>query len=173
MNALLNFKPAKFKLQNISVLVDVRHGDMRKILPQLKDSNYRFDAVWHDPFSPNKMPELWTTDIFKIYRAMMPEHGRVCTYSVSVTTRGGLLEAGFNIYGSTPVGDKSGGTVACLEQFERPPDGLTLLSESELARLKSKSGVPFRDPTFDSSRSDVRKCRDIEQKDYDSRARTK
>ena len=172
MDALLNLKPARFKLRNISVLIDVRHGDMRKILPQLKDSNYRFDAVWHDPFSPNKMPELWTTDIFKIYRAMMPEHGRVCTYSVSVTTRGGLLEAGFNIFGSTPVGDKSGGTVATVGRFEAAPDGLTQLSESESARLASKSGVPFRDPTFDGSRSDIRRCRELEQKNYDSKSST-
>jgi tRNA U34 5-methylaminomethyl-2-thiouridine-forming methyltransferase MnmC len=168
-DALMNLQPARFKLRNISALIDVRHGDMRQILPQLREADYRFDAVWHDPFSPNKMPELWTTDIFKAYRAMMPGHGRVCTYSVSVTTRGGLLEAGFNIYGSTPVGDKSGGTVASVERFKDLPNGLILLSESESMRLNTRSGVPFRDPTFDRARSEVRKCRELEQKNYYSK----
>jgi tRNA U34 5-methylaminomethyl-2-thiouridine-forming methyltransferase MnmC len=166
MSALLGLQPARFKLQNISVIIDVRHGDMRQVLPQLREANHKFDAIWHDPFSPNKMPELWTTDIFKVYRSMMLEHGRVCTYSVSVTTRGGLLEAGFNIYGSTPVGDKSGGTVASVQQFDSLPLGVTLLPESESLRLKTKSGVPFRDPTLDRARAEVRKVREIEQKNY-------
>jgi hypothetical protein len=114
------------------------------------------------------MPELWTTDIFKAYRKMMSGHGRVCTYSVSVTTRGGLLEADFNLYGSTPVGDKSGGTVASVERFQIPPQGLTPLSEQETLRLQTKSGVPFRDPTFDRARCEVRKGRELEQKDFDN-----
>jgi tRNA U34 5-methylaminomethyl-2-thiouridine-forming methyltransferase MnmC len=166
LESLKRLQPAKFYLQNTSVLIDVKHGDMRKILPQLKEQNYKFDAVWHDPFSPNKMPELWTADIFKTYRAMMPARGRVCTYSVSVTTRAGFIEAGFNVYGSLPVGDKSGGTVASVEKFADVPLDLKALTDAEVLRLTTKSGVPFRDPTFDATRAEIRTRRDSEQKNF-------
>ncbi|MES6473318.1 MnmC family methyltransferase, partial [Cutibacterium acnes] len=43
--------------------ITVQQGDMRTIVPMLADDGQHFDFIMHDPFSPNKMPELWTIDI--------------------------------------------------------------------------------------------------------------
>lgn len=84
--------------------------DLRTALPTLTGS---FDRIFHDPFSPQHLPELWTQELFETYfRLLAPKQGALLTYSAAAAVRGGLLEAGFSLGRTIGVGDKTGGTAA-------------------------------------------------------------
>jgi tRNA U34 5-methylaminomethyl-2-thiouridine-forming methyltransferase MnmC len=54
-----------------------------------------FDFIWQDPFSPEKNPQMWTTDWFqKILRGAHADTV-LMTYSVARSVRGHLTEAGW------------------------------------------------------------------------------
>ncbi len=56
-----------------------------------------FDIIYFDAFSPNKQPELWTTEIFrKIFNATSPQ-GILLTYSAKGTVKQALGNAGYTI----------------------------------------------------------------------------
>ena len=116
--------------------------DLRTRVPKLEAD---FDLVFHDAFSPQKMPELWTVDLFKEYNRLLSQRkGRVFTYSAAAAVRGGILEAGFLI-GKTPaLGVKQGGTIGCIlgAGFSACGDSL---SETEHAYLGTRAAIPYRD----------------------------
>src|SRR5262249_9844927 len=63
----------------LQVCIEVRIGDLRQQISQEKGP---FDLIFHDPFSPSKVPELWTVDLFREYfRLLKPFSGRMLTYS--------------------------------------------------------------------------------------------
>ncbi|HEY9744598.1 MAG TPA: MnmC family methyltransferase [Oculatellaceae cyanobacterium] len=129
--------------------------DLRERVPQLSGP---FDLVFHDAFSPQRMPELWTVDLFREYQRLLPPtQGKLLTYSTAAAVRGGLLEAGFKI-GKTPaLGDKQGGTIAGFVEV-----GM-LLTDLEQQYLESKAGIPYRDPDFKSLRAEIIHQRQKEQ----------
>lgn len=52
-------------------------------------------AIYHDAFSPDANPELWTGDFFsRLYEALLPA-GKLTTYSVKGTVRRALQAVGF------------------------------------------------------------------------------
>jgi len=139
-----------------SLHLNVLLADLRAILPNLSDS---FDAVFHDAFSAQKMPELWTMDLFAEYhRFLKAQDGRLLTYSTAAAVRAGLMEAGFQI-GKTPaLGDKPGGTISAVSQALGEP-----LSPDERVYLATRAGVPYRDPGLKSSRGEILARRQSEQ----------
>ena len=144
----------------------LKHGDIRHIVPELAGSDLKFDVIMHDAFSANKMPELWTTELFGLYRQMIRDNGRLATYSVAVAVRAGMLQAGFRVYSTSPLGAKSGGTMATpeeLEKLEAFGDDIFQLTNADIERLASRSGVPYRDPGFNCSAAEIRKLRAKEQ----------
>ncbi|MCA9801206.1 MAG: hypothetical protein KC777_04435 [Cyanobacteria bacterium HKST-UBA02] len=146
----------------LHVVLTIAFADLRRVVPGLKDD---FDLVFHDPFSPSKVPELWTVDLFSCYQRLLSKRrGRVLTYSIASAVRGGLLEAGFVIYRTAAVGRKAGGTVA-LHRGQKDLDARSFfeLDSEELARLASVSGVPYRDPDFERDRKTILKLRQAEQ----------
>lgn len=56
-----------------------------------------FDAVYHDAFSPDMNPELWTLEFFKKVHKAMKEGTRLATYSAKSAVRRTLTEAGFEV----------------------------------------------------------------------------
>lgn len=85
-------------------------GDLRKTLPFLRGP---YDLVFHDAFSPAKVPELWTLDLFKQYNTLLaPRHGKLLTYSRAKLVLEQLEEAGFQLSKTPAVGYKRGGTLA-------------------------------------------------------------
>ena len=91
----------KLKLQLI-------HGDVRRVLPKLK----KFDVVIHDPFSPKKVPELWTPQLFKKIFSHMNKQGVLVTYSCARSVRDALRAAGFTVIDGPTVGRRSPSTIA-------------------------------------------------------------
>ncbi|HRV80664.1 MAG: hypothetical protein H6830_09000 [Planctomycetes bacterium] len=108
------------------------------------------DWILHDPFSPQRVPQLWTAEIFGHYhRRLIERNGRLLTYSTASAVLGGLREAGFHLYRTPALGLKRGGTLATTHSFQTPmPAGWSTLPESDEAALASRSGVPYRDPSL-------------------------
>jgi len=133
--------------------------DARIILKNLK-SNY-YDAIFLDPFSPSKSPELYTIEFFKQLKRVIKDNGVLATYTSAAPVRYGLIESGFYI-GEGPVfGRKSGGTIASLTSKNILND---ISSNDERMIALSDSGIPFRDPTLNLSGEEILKNRIIERK---------
>ena len=57
----------------------------------------RFDAIYHDPFSPEVAPELWSLELFQRLRQMLRGRGRLVTYCVKSEIQRRLRVAGFEV----------------------------------------------------------------------------
>lgn len=72
------------------------------------------DVVFYDMFSPQVVPQLWCSDVFRAYHAVLhPIHGQLLTYSCARVVKDALSEAGFT-YSVTKqkLGRKRGGLIA-------------------------------------------------------------
>src|SRR5262249_3838994 len=129
----------------ISCELTLAQGDLRQVVPDLSEA---LDLVFHDPFSPARVPELWTADLFKHYfRLLKPKGGRLLTFSAAAAVRGGLRAAGFSVWRTEAVGGKSGGTLACSKEISAACHNFPLRDEEE-QKLRTRSGIPYRDPSL-------------------------
>ncbi|MEO1133095.1 MAG: MnmC family methyltransferase, partial [Cyanobacteria bacterium J06639_1] len=124
-------------------------GDARQAIAEVPESIA--DAVFFDPFASSACPELWTVDFFATIARRMKRKGRLATYSCSATVRAGLIEAGFFIGSTPPVGRIWPGTIASLTPEDLPP-----LSQSEREHLQTRAAVPYRDPGLCETRDRIR-----------------
>lgn len=116
-------------------------GDARKTIKSLCQSQWQADAIFLDPFSPPKCPQLWTVEFLGLVARCLKPTGRLTTYSCSAAVRKALSLAGLN-FGSTPsVGRRSPGTVASFCEQDLPP-----LSLQEKEHLDTRAAIPYRDP---------------------------
>lgn len=156
----------------VEVILNFRVGDVREEVPKLAmtsdevplwrgvGGDFAVDFIFHDPFSPARMPELWTVDLFRLYFSMLErQHGCVCTYSAAGAVRGGLREAGFTLYRTPALGNKTGGGTFAIVAgtndsvcLENPALYFPLSSEEE-AFIASRAGIPYEDETFQGERS--------------------
>jgi tRNA U34 5-methylaminomethyl-2-thiouridine-forming methyltransferase MnmC len=126
-------------------------GDARQTIQILHQSGFQADAIFFDPFSPRRCPQLWTVEfITQVTRCLAPS-GKLATYSRSAAVRSAMLEAGLSI-GTIPLGDThlphewSQGTVAALSALSLHP-----LSQMEQEHLCTRAAIPYRDPTLADS----------------------
>lgn len=130
------------------------YEDLRTRIPLLAQSGQDFDLIFHDGFTPRKVPHLWTVDIFTHYhRLLQARTGRILTYSCSSAVRGGMLAAGFEVLKTRPVGRKSGGgTLAQIPNLTASQvvdnEWLIPLRPEDIKRLQTSAGIPYRDPSF-------------------------
>jgi tRNA U34 5-methylaminomethyl-2-thiouridine-forming methyltransferase MnmC len=81
--------------------IHLRMGDALVVLPQWQQNvtseNTPVHAIFHDAFSPRKVPHLWQASIFKTYADVLClQHGVVLTYSVARVVKDGLEQAGLS-----------------------------------------------------------------------------
>lgn len=100
-------KNLSYKDANVSIKLVV--GNAIKTITNLPKG---FDAVFFDPFSPKKSPELWTKDVFSILRTKMKANGVLATYSCAKKVRLALIAAGFKVKDGPSVGRRSPSTIA-------------------------------------------------------------
>lgn len=131
-------------------------GDARQTLLQVPPG--WADAVFLDPFSPSVCPELWTVDFLRAVAERMRPSGILATYSCAAAVRAALLEAGLFIGSTPPVGRPWPGTVASPQPHHLPP-----LSPMEWEHLRTRGAVPYRDPTLQGDRAQIRLQRQREQ----------
>lgn len=127
------------------------------------------DLIFHDPFSPRRVCELWTLEIFQRYfRALTPCNGRVLTYSSANAVRAALRDSGFVIYQTPPLGRKHRGGLCGIagSQLADPDGGLTPLDKEGQGILSGAAWVPYRDPSGCADRVEIQENRRLEQQQY-------
>lgn len=131
-------------------------GDARQTLQTLHQAGYRADAIFFDPFSPPKCPQLWSVEFLALTAACLAPDGYLATYSCAAALRTALQLAGLH-YGTTlGLGRRS--TVA-----SRQPDGLPPISTAEIEHQQTRAAIPYRDPTLQDSAAAILARRDGEQ----------
>ncbi|MCU0565019.1 MAG: MnmC family methyltransferase [Oculatellaceae cyanobacterium Prado106] len=129
-------------------------GDARQTLQQVRAIAFQADAIFFDPFSPRRCPQLWTVEFFQGVADCLASTGRLATYSRAASVRSALQLAGLQI-GSIPLKHSesshewSQGTVA---GFEPQSDAL---SPMEQEHLQTRAAVPYRDPSLSDSMEEI------------------
>lgn len=133
-------------------------GDARITLKQVKESGFQADAIFLDPFSPPKCPQLWTVEFIELISSCLEAQGRLATYSCAASVRMALQLAGLNIGATRGVGRRSPGTVASFQSLEGYP-----LSQQEKEHLDTRAAIVYRDPLLRDSQAIIRERRLQEQ----------
>jgi tRNA U34 5-methylaminomethyl-2-thiouridine-forming methyltransferase MnmC len=125
-------------------------GDARQRIQQLGQIGFQADAIFFDPFSPQRCPQLWTVEFVQATAQCLAPSGKLATYSRSAAVRTALSAAGLCVGTLRPPAEPlplphqwAQGTVAAWQ-----PDGLMPLSSMEQEHLHTRAAVPFRDPTL-------------------------
>lgn len=104
------------------------------------------DAIFFDPYSPAKNPEMWTGSLFaKLYELAAGRPATLATYSRSTMLRASLLLAGFFVGAGGATGEKEETTIAATapELLARP------LDQAWLHRARrSRSAEPLREAIY-------------------------
>ena len=109
-------------------------GDARATIALLP-AEERFDAVFLDPFSPAREPELWAEPFLAALAARLAPGGSLSTYSAAFRVRLGLARAGLAVGRGARVGTKREGTVAGRGR------GLEPLAAKVRRRLEREAGA--------------------------------
>jgi tRNA U34 5-methylaminomethyl-2-thiouridine-forming methyltransferase MnmC len=57
-------------------------GDARQTLPQLLEQRRgQVDLIWHDAFSPQRCPQLWTVEFLGSLAELLADGGRWISFS--------------------------------------------------------------------------------------------
>lgn len=152
-------------------------GDARQLLRHLVPTlRGRCDLVFLDAFSPGQCPQLWTQEFLGQLGILLRPKGRLLTYCAAAAVRRGLELAGLELASLRPHGDLTGGSQPQLADRRQwsdgtaaspsplPTDGLLRpLSDMEREHLRSRAGVPYRDPLGNADTSELHEQRRREQ----------
>jgi len=128
--------------------IQIIEGDARKNIQKIVK---KFDAIYLDPFAPDKNVELWTYDFIKEITKKMKKDAILATYSSAYPVRGAMIRAGLFI-GDISSSHKKRGTVASLQKelIYNP------LSQKELnIIMRTTTGLPYRDPGLSTSIANI------------------
>ncbi len=90
--------------------IEILIGDAREQIKSL-ESNY-FDAVFFDPFSPRKCPELWQLDFIReVVRCSKPG-AYITTYSTARIAKDNFSATGCSLEEGPKLGRRNGGVLA-------------------------------------------------------------
>jgi tRNA U34 5-methylaminomethyl-2-thiouridine-forming methyltransferase MnmC len=131
-------------------------GDARQTIQNLPKA--WADAIFLDPFSPPRCPQLWTVEFMSLLANCLKPDGYIVTYSCAAAVRTAMLAAGLEISSSSPVGRKAPGTVAAFPQNDLPP-----LTAAEQEILQTRAAVPYRDPHLSDPATVIIQRRQAEQ----------
>jgi tRNA U34 5-methylaminomethyl-2-thiouridine-forming methyltransferase MnmC len=135
--------------------IRVHSSDARKVIKTLKTP---YQAVFLDPFSPSKSPELYTVEFLSHLAGLLAPEGRILTYTSAAPVRSALLEAGLEV-GEGPWVSRKGGTIASPTRKGLKP----LTGDDERMVALSDAGIPYRDPELDDTPQNILKRRKEER----------
>lgn len=141
-----------------SIKMQLLIGDARETLAKLVPKNFQADAVFLDPFSPPKCPQLWTVEFLTLVANSLDDEGIIATYSCSAGVRKAFQLAGLTIGNNFSVGRRSPGTVATKGKQPLSP-----LSAMELEHLQTRAAIPYRDPLLQGTKEIIKLRREEEQ----------
>jgi tRNA U34 5-methylaminomethyl-2-thiouridine-forming methyltransferase MnmC len=126
------------RMQNkYHVVVNFFIQDAREAVKKL---NGTYNFIFHDGFTPSKLPTLWSMEFLGKLYELLDENGNMTTYTKSVAVRNGLREAGFSS-GNIVRNNRSIGTIA----YKNKNLVENSFSELEFDILETKAGIPYRD----------------------------
>lgn len=142
-------------------------GDARQTVQLLLQKGFQADAIFFDPFSPQRCPQLWSIEFFQAIAGALASDGILSTYSRSAAVRTALREVGLYIGTLAPSEaalphEWSQGTVAAWRAEMLPP-----LSQMEQEHLRTRASIPYRDPALTDSRDTILERHKQEQQTSD------
>ena len=123
-----------------NIHINIHVCDAREFIKN--EAHGKYDAVFLDPYSPSKSPELYTVDFFSRIKQFLEEYSLILTYTAASPVRSALVHAGYHL-GEGPSFHRSGGTIASLSQ-DMITTPLSFSDEKVIAL--SDVGVPYIDP---------------------------
>ncbi|HEY9632117.1 MAG TPA: MnmC family methyltransferase [Coleofasciculaceae cyanobacterium] len=147
-----------FHVQTDRLHAQLLLGDARTTIGQLHQSNFQADAIFLDPFSPPRCPQLWTVEFLQLLAKCCAIDGRLATYSCAASVRSALIAAGLKIGSTLQVGGRQPGTVASFSTTDLPP-----LSKRSQEHLQTRAAIPYRDPNLCDPAHDISHRRKMEQ----------
>lgn len=160
-----------FGAGKINIKARLLDSDLRQAL-QEDLSGSKAGLIYHDPFAPQKVPRLWTSEVFAAYKTLLElAPAALFTYSSASAVRGAMLDNGFSVYQTTKLGGKNGGTLATARPLKqawldsRQNNYITNLTQIDQERLQTSSRVPYRDAHGTSAEA-MRQARETEQKQF-------
>jgi tRNA U34 5-methylaminomethyl-2-thiouridine-forming methyltransferase MnmC len=133
-------------------------GDARQTIQSIDRKTWQADAIFLDPFSPPKCPQLWTVEFINLVVKCLHPTGRIATYSCAAAVRQAFLLARLQ-FGSIFVGDRqSPGTIASQSSLNLP-----ILTLKEREHLQTHAAIPYRDPRLKDSAVTILQRRQQEQ----------
>ncbi len=138
-------------------------GDARRTLINAIPADFKADAIFLDPFSPPKCPQLWTVEFLQHLGDRLSPSGRLATYCSAAAVRHGLQLAKLHIattVDSLPTHPlrRPWGTLASHEPLDLPG-----LPPWEAEHLHTKAAIPYRDPKGISTPAEIIALRQAEQ----------
>ncbi len=132
-------------------------GDARTTIQSVQQSGFQAEAIFLDPFSPPKCPQLWTVEFLNLVGKCLTPTGILATYSNAAAVRNSLQLAGLNIASLYATEGKKPGTIAS-HGFDLP-----CLSQKEREQLQTKSAIPYRDRDLQDTANNIKQRREVEQ----------
>lgn len=153
----LSFKFHKEKIPD-RIKINIYQSDARYVIKEIRD--HKYDAVFLDPFSPLKSPELYTLEFFLILKNLIKDGGVILTYTSAAPVRSAMIHAGLHV-GEGPAFGRNGGTIASKDpkNIEKPFS----VNDERMIAL-SDAGIPFRDPELNGSSTEIIEKRENERK---------
>ncbi len=133
-------------------------GDARQTIQTVINQNFQADAIFLDPFSPPKCPQLWTVEFIKLVSQCLAKGGYLATYSCAASVRTALQLTGLKIGATRSIGRRSPSTIANWNGKKLPP-----LSQQEKEHLQTRAAIPYRDPTLKHTVQNIKERRQKEQ----------
>ncbi|MEA5467422.1 tRNA (5-methylaminomethyl-2-thiouridine)(34)-methyltransferase MnmD [Spirulina sp. 06S082] len=146
------------KLRSPQIQADLYVGDARSQIQRVARSGFCAEAIFLDPFSPPKCPQLWTVEFLAQVSQCLHPKGRLATYSSAAAVRTALTQAGLSFGATQGVGRRSPGTIASFM-----PDDLPPLSPQEREHLHTRAAIPYRDPNLNDSTATILQRRERER----------
>ena len=103
-----NEKISSWNYKTNNVMLEILIGDATKTIERLTQT---YIAVFLDPFSPKKNPELWSLNFFRNIYNRMQTSGILATYSCAKIVRKNLEESNFKVMDVPPVGRRGPSTI--------------------------------------------------------------
>ncbi|MGK7879080.1 MAG: MnmC family methyltransferase, partial [Crocosphaera sp.] len=158
LKSLANYQKVKNNRLNAKLLL----GDARQTIKTIIHQKFLADAIFLDPFSPPKCPQLWTVEFIELVSQCLEKDGHLATYSCAASVRTALQLTGLKIGATRSVGRRSPGTIANWNGKNLPP-----LSQQEKEHLQTRAAIPYRDPDLIDIAEKIKTRREKEQSKSD------
>jgi len=140
------------------LIADLLLSDARQTIQSVVERGWQANAIFLDPFSPRKCPQLWTVEFIDLVVKCLASDGKLATYSCSAAVRAALMINGLKISSINGAGRKSPGTMASFEY-----KNILSLPKREQEHLTTCAAIPYRDRFLDLSPAKIIHQRQQEQ----------